>query len=163
MHFCYPGDSYSVPWQDGGFSRCFLETVSSISLGGIIILLGLAIVVLSSVPKLPKGLKLRVSLWLGAEITLCLLYASTYVADIFVKLFLEGDHVYGITIVVDALGVSTWCYTAWWLYKDRWRTLFGKHHRITVMLFWLLNGVTLSLMLVSWNNSFWCVETHRPC
>ena len=155
MHFCYPGDSYSVPWQDGGFSRCFLETVSSISLGGIIILLGLAIVILSSVPKLPKGLKLRVSLWLGAEITLCLLYASTYVADTFVKLFLVGDHVYGITIVVDALGVSTWCYTAWWLYKDRWRTLFGKHHRITVMLFWLLNGVTLSLMLVSWNNSFW--------
>ena len=118
-------------------------------------MLGLAIVVLSSVPKLPKGLKLRVSLWLGAEITLCLLYASTYVADILVKLFLKGDHVYGITIVVDTLGVSTWCYTAWWLYKDRWRTLFGKHHRITVMLFWLLNGVTLSLMLVSWNNSFW--------
>ena len=155
MHFCYPGDSYSVPWQDGGFSRCFLETVSSISLGGIIILLGLAVVVLSTAPKLPKGLRFRVSLWLGAEITLCFLYACTYVADIFVKLFLNGDHVYGITIVVDALGVSTWCFTAGWLYKDRWRALFGKHHRITVMLFWLLNGVTLSLTLVSWNNSFW--------
>ena len=155
MDFCYPGDSYSVPWQSGGFSRCFLETVSSISLGGIIILLGLTVVTLSSAPKLPKGLKLRVSLWLGTEILLCLLYACTHVADIFVKLFLKGDHVYGITIVVDSLGVSTWCFTAGWLYKDRWRALFGKYHRITVMLFWLLNGITLSLILVSWNNPFW--------
>ena len=155
MEFCYPGDSYSVPWQSGGFSRCFLETVSSISLGGIIILLGLTVLTLSSAPKLPKGLKLRVSLWLGTEILLCLLYACTHVADIFVKLFLKGDHVYGITIVVDSLGVSTWCFTAGWLYKDRWRALFGKYHRITVMLFWLLNGITLSLILVSWNNPFW--------
>lgn len=155
MHFCYPGDSYSVPWQDGGFSRCFLETVSSISLGGIIILLGLTVLTLSSSPKLPKGLRLRVSLWLAAEIFLCLLSACTYVVDIFVKLYMKGDHVYGITIVVDALGVTTWCFTAGWLYKDRWRALFGKHHRITVMLFWFLNGITLSLMLVSWNNSFW--------
>ena len=155
MHFCYPGDSYSVPWHSGGFSRCFLETVSSISLGGIIILLGLTVLTLSSAPKLPKGLRLRVSLWLGTEILLCLLYACTHIADIFVKLFLKGDHVYGITIVVDSLGVSTWCFTAGWLYKDRWRALFGKHHRITIMLFWLLNGITLCLILVSWNNPFW--------
>ena len=155
MHFCYPGDSYSVPWQNGGFSRCFLETVSSISLGGIIILLGLTILILSSAPKLPKGLRVRASSWLVVEILLCLLYASTHVADIFVKLFLKGDHVYGITIVVDSLGVGTWCFTAGWLYRDRWRALFGKHHRITVMLFWLLNGITLCLILVSWNNPFW--------
>ena len=155
MHFCYPGDSYSVPWQNGGFSRCFLETVSSISLGGIIIMLGLTIVILSSAPKLPKGLKLGVSPWLAAESLLCLLYACTYIADIFIKLFLKGDHVYGITIVVDSLGVTTWCFTAGWLYKDRWRALFGRHHRITVMLFWLLNGITLCLILISWNNPFW--------
>ena len=155
MHFCYPGDSYSVPWQNGGFSRCFLETVSSISLGGVIILLGLAVLTLSSAPNLPKGLRLRVSPWLGVEIVLCLLCASTYVADVFVKLYLKGNHVYGITVVVDSLGAITWCFTAGWLYKDRWRALFGKHHRITIMLFWLLNGISLSLMLVSWNNPFW--------
>ena len=155
MHFCYPGDSYSVPWQSGGLSRCFLETVSSISLGGIILLLGLAVITLSSPPQLPKGLRLRVAKWLVVEVVLCLLYAGTYVADIFVKSFLKGDHVYGITIVVDSLGLSTWCFAAGWIYYDRWRALFGKPHRITVMFFWLLNGLTLCLMIVSWSNPYW--------
>ncbi|XP_065894792.1 ATP-binding cassette sub-family B member 6-like [Dysidea avara] len=155
MHFCYPGDSYSVPWQSGGFSRCFLETVSSISLGGIILLLGLAVITLSSPPKLPKGLRLQVAKWLVVEIVLCLLYASTFVADIFMKSFLKGDHVYGITIVVDALGITTWCFTTGWIYFDRWRALFGKPHRIIIMLFWLLNGLTLCLMIISWSNPFW--------
>jgi len=155
MHFCYPGDSYSVPWRSGGISRCFLETVSSISLGGIILLLGLAVITLSSPPKLPKDLRLRVAKWLVVEVVLCLLYASTFVADIFVKVFLKGNHVYGITIVIDSLGIITWCFTAGWIYYDRWRALFGKFHRITIMLFWLLNGLTLCLVLISWNNPFW--------
>ena len=155
MHFCYPGDSYSVPWKSGGLSRCFLETVSSISLGGIILLLGLAVITLSSPPKLPKDLRLRVAKWRVVEVVLCLLYAGTFVADIFVKAFLTGDHVYGITIVVDSLGIITWCLTAGWIYYDRWRALFGKAHRITIMLFWLLNGLTLCLMIISWNNPFW--------
>lgn len=46
LRFCAPGGSYAVAWTDGGFSRCFLEVVGSISTAGLLYLLGLSSIVL---------------------------------------------------------------------------------------------------------------------
>ena len=46
LEFCEPGDSYSVAWVGGGFSRCFLEVVGSIGSAGLLLLFGLSGIVL---------------------------------------------------------------------------------------------------------------------
>ena len=51
LHFCEPGDWYNVPWVGGGFSRCFLELVGSISTAGLLYLLGMTAFVLAPKPK----------------------------------------------------------------------------------------------------------------
>ena len=51
LPFCEPGDEYTVPWVGGGFSRCFLQIVGSISTAGLLYLLGLSAIVLAPKPK----------------------------------------------------------------------------------------------------------------
>ena len=55
IEFCEPGDWYSVPWVGGGFSRCFLELVGSITTAGVFYLLGMTAFVLA--PKAKKDQK----------------------------------------------------------------------------------------------------------
>ena len=54
LEFCEPGDGYNVPWIGGGFSRCFLEVVGSISTCGLLYLLGMTAIVLGPKPKKEK-------------------------------------------------------------------------------------------------------------
>ena len=51
LPFCEPGDEYNVPWVGGGFSRCFLQIVGSMSTAGLLYLLGLSAIVLAPKPK----------------------------------------------------------------------------------------------------------------
>ena len=51
LPFCEPGDEYTVPWVGGGFSRCFLQIVGSISTAGLLYLFGLSAIVLAPKPK----------------------------------------------------------------------------------------------------------------
>ena len=51
LPFCEPDDGYNIPWISGGFSRCFLEIVGSISTAGLLYLLGLTAIVLAPKPK----------------------------------------------------------------------------------------------------------------
>jgi hypothetical protein len=51
LPFCEPGDEYTVPWVGGGFSRCFLQIVGSMSTAGLLYLLGLLAIVLAPKPK----------------------------------------------------------------------------------------------------------------
>ena len=46
---CEPGDSYSQPWGEHGFSRCFLQLVGGIACAGILYVLGLGAIVLGKV------------------------------------------------------------------------------------------------------------------
>ena len=51
LPFCEPGDEYTIPWIGGGFSRCFLQIVGSMSSAGLLYLLGLSAIVLAPKPK----------------------------------------------------------------------------------------------------------------
>ena len=45
---CEPDDSYTtIPWNENGFSRCFLELVFSIGSGGVLFVFGLGALVFS--------------------------------------------------------------------------------------------------------------------
>ena len=164
LPFCGPEDDYSIPWVDSGFSRCFLQTVGSMASAGILILLGLTIIVLGPKGKEAKDSKLRgrKKMWLFPklfifEAILCVVLSLTYVTDLVVKgaLHLAGEQIYGYTIVEDALGIIAWLFTILMLYRERIRILQGKHHGISLALFWILNIVWFSLQLVSFSSSHW--------
>ena len=59
LPFCEPGDEYEVPWVGGGFSRCFLQIVGSMSTAGLLYLLGLTTIVLAPKPKKEKKGKIN--------------------------------------------------------------------------------------------------------
>ena len=164
LPFCVDGDDYSVPWVDGGFSRCFLQTVGSIASAGILILLGLTIIVLGPKPKEAKDSKGKrrkikpvIPKLFVFEAALCVMLSLTYVADLIVKgaLHFAGEQIYGYTIVEDALGFFAWIFTIMMLFRERMQILQGKSHGISLALFWSLNIAWLGLQLVSINSSHW--------
>ncbi len=91
------------------------------------------------------------------EVIVCLLFSLTYVIDLIIKGILHtlGDRIYGYTIVLDALGITSWLFAMTLVYRERLRILDQKPHGITVVLFWLLNALRLSLEVMSWSNSHW--------
>lgn len=58
LPLCAPGDSYSSPWLEYGFSRCFLEMVGGISGLGVLYVFGLGAFILGNVAILPMPLDL---------------------------------------------------------------------------------------------------------
>lgn len=162
LEFCEPGDSYSVAWVGGGFSRCFLEVVGSIATAGLLFLLGLSGIVLR--PKKQKSspsLPLPHALFL--EALLCLLLAITYTADLAVKgvLRITGERIYGYTIVVDALGIVSWLFALGMVYRERGRIVRRLPHGVSVVLFWIMNALWLCLQVVSWGNAHWWWRLHN--
>ncbi len=159
LPFCEPGDDYSIPWINGGLSRCFLGVVGSISSAGLLIVLGLAIVVLGPKSKDMKSYMLKkiFSKILISEIILSAIYSLTFVADLAVKgvLHVTGEQIYGYTIVEDVLGILSWLFAILMVYRDRMVVLHRKPHGISLVLFWLLNELWLGLQIVSFNNPQW--------
>lgn len=165
LPFCEPGDEYTTPWINGGFSRCFLETVGSMACAGTLILLGLTVIVLGPKSKEKKTSKsarqrssrLFISKLLIVEGIICGLLSLTYLVDIVVKgtLRIAGEEIYGYTIVQDALGLWSWVFAILLLYRERVLILKGKTHGFPLALFWILNVVWFSLQIVSINNTKW--------
>ncbi len=158
LPFCEPEDYYSIPWVNGGISRCFLGVVGSMSCAGVLILLGLTIIVLGPKSKDTK-VKQLISKILILEVVLSAIMSLTYVVDLSVKgaLHLAGarEKIYGYTIVEDSLGIVSWIFSILILYTERLCILKGAPHGISLALFWILNIVWLSLQIVSFNNPQW--------
>ncbi len=164
LPFCELNDDYSIPWVNGGISRCFLGVVGSMSCAGVLILLGLTIFVLGRKSKDTKqtgakSFKQLISKVFILEVVLSAIISLTYVVDLSVKGALHltgaGDKIYGYTIVEDSLGIVSWIFSILLLYTERLCILKGTPHGISLALFWILNIVWLSLQIVSFNNPQW--------
>lgn len=165
LPFCESGDQYTTPWIDGGFSRCFLQTVGSIASAGALVVLGLTVIVLG--PKSnekpskytpERSLKrLFTSKVFLVMTVICNLIALTYLADLVVKgiLHIVGDQIYGYTIVEDTLGMVSWIFAILLLYREWIVIVKGKSNGISLALFWILNFIWFGLQLVSINNTKW--------
>ena len=70
-------------------------------------------------------------------------------------LHIVGEEIYGYTIVLDALGITSWIFSVALVHRERFQILYQKYHGIVLVVFWLLNALWLSLQLMSWGNSKW--------
>ena len=158
LPFCEPGDSYSTAWVHGGFSRCFLQVVASITCTGVLLVLGLSGIVLG-----PKALSSPLPLPLPrsrlATYILSLLLCFTYVADLVIKgtLHAAGDDtgIYGYVIVLDGLGIVSWLVAIALAYRERNQLATRRPHGLPLVLFWLLSALWLCLQLLGWPNPHW--------
>ncbi len=91
------------------------------------------------------------------ETVSCVLFSLTYLTDLVVKGVLQtlGNNIYGYTIVLDALGITSWIFAIFLVYRERVRVLTRKPHGLTLVVFWLMNALWLSLEVMSWSNSHW--------
>ena len=98
------------------------------------------------------------------QVVLHVLLSVTYVVDLVVKgvLHFVSDKIYGYTIVVDALGITSWLFAIGLLYRERVRLFRGLPHGWSLAVFWQLNVVWFGLQIVSWQNSkwWWRLESH---
>lgn len=85
------------------------------------------------------------------ECGLCLLMGLTYLVDLAVKggLHITGDKIYGYTIVVDALGMTSWIFAIGLLFRERSRVILCRPHGFSLVLFWLSSALW-RCMEVSW-------------
>ena len=156
LPFCEPGDAHTTPWVGNGFSRCFLETVGSIASAGLLFIFGLTVIVLGG--KNQNGrLNLPLSNASILEIVLSLMFAVTYAADLVVKgvIHATGDAIYGYTIVVDALGITSWIFSAALTFKERHQIVLNRSHSFPLVIFWLAVALLLCLDVMSWANPQW--------
>lgn len=80
VEFCPPGDSYEAAWVNNGFSRCFLDTASSVVSSAFLLIAGFTELVLCK-PKADKKSQARLSRtpWMIAVIVLCIIQVCMYV------------------------------------------------------------------------------------
>ena len=156
LSFCEPGDEYSIPWTDGGLSRCFVQVVGSLASAGMLFVFGLTGCVLGrKPPSLPPRLPYTSSVFLLAGLSLLL--ALTYTADLAVRgaLHFTSDSIYGYTILQDTLGLMSWVVAMVMTYRERLRVVQGRAHGLTLVLFWLMSVTWQALQLLGWSNPHW--------
>jgi len=85
------------------------------------------------------------------------LYAITFASDLLVKglLHITGDRIYGYTIVMDTVSLISWLSIVALVYRERSDVMGGRGHGWSLCLFWLVNGLWLSLELLSYNYPAW--------
>ena len=156
LPFCEPGDAYTTPWVGSGFSRCFLETVGSIASAGLLFILGLSVIALGGKSKYDR-LNIPLSIVSILEIILSVMFAVTYAVDLVVKgvIHATGDEIYGYTIVVDALGITSWIFSATLAFKERHQIVLKRSHSFPLVIFWLAVALVLCLDVMSWGNPQW--------
>lgn len=156
LPFCEPGDAYSVPWSNGGLSRCFAQVVGSLSCAGVLFVFGLTGIVLGRATS-PPSIRLPFPHSLSVVMALSFLLTLTFTTDLVVKGILHenGDAVYGYTILRDALGMTSWVAAAGMTYRERHRRRLGQAHGLALVLFWLLSCMWQCLQLLGWSNSQW--------
>ena len=155
LPFCEGGDGYSLAWVEGGLSRCFLQVVGSLSCAGILLVVGLSGVVMSG-KKTSKPVPLTPSLIFTS--ILCLLLALTSAAHGAVSITLHS--IYGYIILQDILGIVSWVVAMAIVYHERHRRISIGSHGISLVMFWLLNGVWESFQLLGWSNPHWWWSLH---
>ena len=88
----------------------------------------------------------------------------SYAADFIVKgvLHFVSDKIYGYTIVVDCLGITSWLFAVAMMYRERVKIARGLSHGWSLAIFWQLNVVWFGLQIVSWRNSkwWWHLQSH---
>ena len=129
LPFCEPGDAYTTPWVGSGFSRCFLETVGSIASAGLLFILGLSVIALGGKSKYGR-LNIPLSIVSILEIIVSVMFAVTYAVDLVVKgvIHATGDEIYGYTIVVDGLGITSWIFSGVLAFKERHQIVLKRSH-----------------------------------
>ena len=158
--FCEPGDTDNVVWRGNGFSRCFVTIVGSLFSSGFLIIFGLSIIVLGGKPKAkPNGHNkwrpLLHSKSFLVEVVACLLMAVIFAVKLILHGLLPGGSIYGYMIVTNVTSCVAWLFCLLMICRERFNVLFGLHHSIPVVLFWLANIVWLCFDLASWSNKEW--------
>ena len=98
------------------------------------------------------------------QVSLHVLLSLTYGADLVIKGVLNfvSDKIFGYTIVVDALGITSWLFAIALLYRERERIFHHLSHGWSLAIFWQLNVLWFGLQIVSWHNSkwWWHLQSH---
>lgn len=162
LPFCEPGDGESIVWRENGLSRCFATIVGSLTASGVIIIFGLTLVVLNCEPAKAKT-RSNTSLWqllvhsktLMVEILVCFLMSLTYAVELILHGVLLGGSLYGYVIVSNTTGFIAWLFCISLITRERYNVLYGLHHSVPIILFWLVSILWLVFAVVSWGNSEW--------
>ena len=98
------------------------------------------------------------------QVILHILISVTYAADLIVKgvLHFISDKIFGYTIVVDALGITSWLFAILLLCREREHIFRYLSHGWSLAIFWQLNVVWFGLEIVSWQNPkwWWHLQSH---
>ena len=91
------------------------------------------------------------------QVILHLVLSTSYAADLIIKgaLHFIDDRINGYTIVVDALGITSWLFAILLLYGERERIFRCVSHGWSLAIFWQLTVLWLGLQIVSWRNVHW--------
>ena len=152
LPFCEAGEAYSVAWDHGGLSRCFLQVVGSLVCAGILLVFGASAAVLKkrAAPH-PRRLPFSFSLLLAPSLSFLLALSSA------AHLLLTGllHSIYGYTILQDSLGIVGWLVSMVVAYRERLRLLSGQSHGLWLVVYWSLTGVWQALQALGWSNPHW--------
>ncbi len=169
LPYCEPGDGESIVWRHNGFSRCLLTTFGSLFTSGIVIIVGVALIVLKCTPEGSKQsqrnsqhgfrkllfLSKSTAIVLALEVMLCVLMSITFIFEAFIHGLLPGANIYGYTVVACPTSAIAWLFCLFLVQRERYNILYGLHHSIPVILFWLASLLWLAIAVVSFNSSEW--------
>ncbi|XP_023932303.1 ATP-binding cassette sub-family B member 6, mitochondrial [Lingula anatina] len=158
--FCPANSSLSNPWVDHGLNHCFVDTVTSSVLFGIITLLGGVEVVayhkygaLADQSTLPKSnlhrLQVFLSILMGAISLAMFTLHATYLGSKVVYLYM---------VVSLVFWTWAWIFSLYVLHLERTKklpTVPARGHGLVLLMFWSLAFISENLALVSWWSPRW--------
>ena len=160
LPFCEAGDSDSIIWRNGGFSRCFLTIFGSLFTSGLAIILGLSLAILGGKPRAtPKQLTWRPLVYSKTfimETLSCLLLSLSFITHLILHgVLLNKNTLYGYTILTDITSSISWLFCLYLICRERFNVLFTISHSPPIVVFWLSSALWLCLETISWSNSEW--------
>ena len=162
LPFCEPGDGESIIWRRNGFSRCLSTIAGSLLASGIVIIVGTSLVVLKCQPQTirhtnssSKWIPLMKSTTLLIELVLCFLMSLTFIFEAVIHGILPGASIYGYLVVSCPTSAVAWLFCFYMVFRERYNALYGLHHSIPVVVFWLASLLCHCFAIISWRSSEW--------
>jgi len=165
--FCPNNTSPSVAWREGAFTHCFIDTVSSSVLFGLIFIFGVAEIWVywkwSSVIELSRRPK---SVFFLLQVVFTVLLTIHYVAFLLLRLFfLHNGALYIYMIVAASFTILTYPVSLVIILLERRRQLPSipaRGHGVVLLLFWTLAFANENLAFVSFFGRKWFWRLASP-
>lgn len=165
--FCKTGDDYTIPWQSGGFSRCLVDIVGSLSSSYCLFIVGLSSIVFCGTqvkkPKhsLPWHYFLR-SPVLCIELVASAIYCVSFVVDFILNGVLAGGAINGSLVLVDTVSILAWGFSLLVIIRERMSIFYSLPHSFSLVVFWVMSALWLCCSVVSLHSPLWWWGTKTP-